>query len=182
MKWTIFFWIPAALLLAGCAATPTAIEKKDVAVAAVIKPAAESSSAFPHLFEERDLLLDGVALLGPQDQPDPAKARSVFISLIQRHPESRWRPAAEIFIRLIDERDALREAGLRDRLLIETVRGEKGKAMQEVDRLKKTVRDLTEKFQSETEALTQENDQLKKDIARMKALEVELEKRERTLR
>jgi hypothetical protein len=38
------------------------------------------------------------------------------------------------------------------------------------------------KLQSETAALTQENEQLKKDIQRLKALEIELEKRERTLR
>jgi len=35
---------------------------------------------------------------------------------------------------------------------------------------------------AETAALTQENEQLKKDIQRLKALEIELEKRERTLR
>ena len=181
MKWRIFFWIPATLFLAGCAAAPTAIEKKDVAVS-VIKPMEESPAVPPRLFEERDLLLDGVALLNLQDRPDPAKARSVFISLIQRYPHSRWRSAAEAFIRLIDERDAFLEASRQDHLLIDKTQGEKAKALQENDRLKKTVRELTEKLQSETSALTQENEQLKKDIQRLKALEIELEKRDRTLR
>jgi len=54
-------------------------------------------------------LLDGVLLLNRQERPDPGKARSVFLSLIQRYPQSRWRPAAEVFIRLIDERDAFGE-------------------------------------------------------------------------
>ena len=181
MKWSIFFWIPAALFLAGCAAAPTAIEKKDVATPAV-KAAEETPAAPPRLFEERDLLLDGVALLNLQDRPDPAKARSVFISLIQRYPQSRWRSAAEAFIRLIDERNAFREVNRQDHLLIGKAQGENAKALQENDRLKKTVRELTEKLQSETAALTQENEQLKKDIQRLKALEIELEKRERTLR
>ena len=187
MKWSIFFWIPAALFLAGCAAAPTAIEKKDVATPAV--KAAEAPSTMPmapekppRLFEDRDLLLDGVALLNLQDRPDPAKARSVFISLIQRYPQSRWRSAAEAFIRLIDERDAFLEASRQDHLLIDKTQGEKAKALQENDRLKKTVRELTEKLQSETATLSQENEQLKKDIQRLKALEIELEKRDRTLR
>ena len=100
--------------MAGCAAAPPAIEKKDVAAPAV-KPAEEAPAAPPRLFEERDLLLDGVALLNLPDRPDPEKARSVFISLIQRYPQSRWRPAAEAFIRLIDERDAFREVSRQDR-------------------------------------------------------------------
>ena len=181
MKWRIFFWIPAALFLAGCAAAPTAIEKKDVAAPAV-KPAEESPAAPPRLFAERDLLLDGVALLNLQDRPDPAKARSVFISLIQRYPQSRWRSAAKAFIRLIDERDAFREVSRQDHLLTVKAKAEKAKALQENDHLKKTVRGLTEKLQSETAALTQENGQLKKDIQRLKALEIELQKRERMLR
>jgi hypothetical protein len=184
MRWTVCFWIPAALFLAGCAVAPTAIEKKDIAAPAV--KAEEVPTAAPiapsRLFEERDLLLDGVALLDSQDRPDPAKARSVFIALIQRYPQSRWRSAAEAFIRLIDERDAFREASRQDRLLIGEAQEEKAKALQENDHLKKTVRELTEKLQSETAALTQENEQLKKDIQRLKALEIELEKRERTLR
>ena len=185
MRWTVFFWIPAALFLAGCAAAPTAIEKKDVATPAVKAeevPPPMAPEEPPRLYEERDLLLEGVALLDLQDQPDPAKARSVFISLIQRYPQSRWRPAAEAVIRLIDERDASREVRRQDHLLVDKAQEEKAKALQENDRLKKTVRELAEKLQLETAALTQENEQLKKDIQRMKALEIELEKRERTLR
>lgn len=134
------------------------------------------------LFEGGDLLLDGVELLNRPEQPDPAKARSVFISLIQRYPQSRLHSVAEAFIRLIDERDAFREANRQDRLLIEKAQTEKARALQENDNQKKTVRELTEKLQSETASLTHENEQLKKDIQRLKALEIELQKRERMLR
>jgi Txe/YoeB family toxin of Txe-Axe toxin-antitoxin module len=186
MKRNLLFWIPVMLFVAGCASAPkviekATIEKKDTEVS-VVKPAEESPAVTLRLFEDRDLLLTGVALLNPQDRPDPEKARSVFASLVQRFPQSRWRPAAEAFIHLIDERDAFWEANRQDHLLIGRIQWEKTKALQENDRLKKTVRELTEKLQSETAALTQENEQLKKDIARLKALEIELEKRERKLR
>lgn len=184
MKRSIFCWMTAALFMAGCAAAPTAIEKQDIAAPAV-KAAEETPAAPekpPRLFEERDLLLDGVALLNRPDQSEPSKARSVFISLIQRYPQGRWRSTAEAFINLIDERDAFREASRQDRLLTDRVKAEKAKALQESEALRKTVRELTERLQKETTALAQENEQLKQDIQRLKALEIELEKRERTLR
>ena len=167
--------------LVGCATAPPAIEKKDVAAPAV-KPVEAAPAAPPRLFEERDLLLDGVALLKHQERPDPEKARSIFLSLIQRYPQSRLRPAAEAFIRLIDERDAFGEMSRQDRLLVDNTKTEWSRALQENDHLKKTVRELTEKLQSETAALAQENEQLKRDIQRLKALEIELQKRERMLR
>ncbi|MCX5821965.1 MAG: hypothetical protein NTY86_00230 [Deltaproteobacteria bacterium] len=181
MKRGIFFWVLAVFFIVGCAAPPPAIEKKDVAAPAV-KPVEETPAAPPRLFEERDLLLDGVALLSLPERPDPEKARSIFLSLIQRYPQSRWRPAAEAFIRLIDEKEAFEEMSRQDRLLVDNTRTEWSRALQENDHLKKTVRELTEKLQSETAALAQENEQLKRDIQRLKALEIELQKRERMLR
>jgi len=181
MKRKILFWIPAALFLAGCATAPTAIENTDTA-ASVIMPVEESPAAPPRLYDECDLFLDGVSFLNLPDRPDPEKARSVFVSLIQRYPESRWCSAAEAFIRLIDEKDAFLEANRQDHLLIGQIQWEKTKALQENDRLKKTIRELTEKLQSETAALTQKNEKLKKDIRRLKDLEIELEKRDKALR
>jgi hypothetical protein len=180
MKRGVYLWIAAALLFAGCATAPTPIEKKDIAAPAVAEQ--EQTPTVPRLFEERDLLLEGVVLLDRPERPDPVKARSIFISLIKRYPQSRWRPAAEAFIRLIDERNALQEVNRQDRSLIEKTQTEKTTALQENDHLKKTVRELTEKLQSEMAAVTQENEQLKKDIQRLKTLETELQKRERMLR
>ena len=180
MKRGIFFWVPALFLIVGCAVAPPAVEKKDVAAPAV-KPTVAPAEP-PRLFEERDLLLDGVALLNLPERPDPEKARSIFLSLIQRYPQSRWRPVAEAFIRLIDERDAFGEMSRLDRLLVDKTKTERSRALQENDHLKKAVRELTEKLQSETAALAQENEQLKGDLQRLKALEIELQKRERMLR
>jgi len=184
MKRGIFFWVLALFFIVGCAAAPPVIEKKEIkdVAAPAVKPVEEAPPAPLRLFEERDLLLDGVALLNRPEQPDREKARSIFLSLIQRYPQSRWRSAAEAFLRLIDERDATREMSRQDRLLVDKTRTERSRALQENDLLKKTVRELTEKLQSETAALAQENEQLKRDIQRLKALEIELQKRERMLR
>jgi hypothetical protein len=184
MKKTFFFWMAAAFLTAGCAAAPAVIEKQEVAAPAekAAVEAVEVPERVPRLSEERDLLLDGVKLL---NLPDPARARLVFSSLIRLYPQGRWLPAAEAFIRLIDEREVFREASRVDRLLAETVKTEKARVLQENEALRKTVRELTERFerlQTETLTLAKDKEQLKQEIQQLKALEIELEKRERTLR
>jgi hypothetical protein len=136
----------------------------------------------PRIFEDRDLFLEGIALLNHQSRPDPAKARRIFSSMVQNHPQSQWRSAAESLIRLIDETEASREKSRQDYLLLDKTQSERAKALRENDHLRKTIRDLTEKYQTETTALTQENEQLKKDLQHLKALEIELQKRERMLR
>jgi hypothetical protein len=185
MKKTFFFWMAAAFLTAGCAAAPAVIEKQEVAAPAekaAVEAVAVPPERVPRLSEERDLLLDGVKLL---NLPDPARARLVFSSLIRLYPQGRWLPAAEAFIRLIDEREVFREASRVDRLLADTVKTEKARVLQENEALRKTVRELTERLerlQTETLALAKDKEQLKQEIQQLKALEIELEKRERTLR
>lgn len=136
----------------------------------------------PPVVEGFDLLYEGIALLGRQDRSDPTQARSVFASLLQQYPKSRWRSAAETFIRLIDETETSREKRQKLNLLLDKVQEERAKAIRENDHLKKTIRDLTEKHKAEKTVLTQENELLKKDLQRLKALEIELQKRERMLR
>jgi hypothetical protein len=191
MKRVICVWLTGLFFIAGCATAPPVMEKKEevkapqeAVKAPAVKPQEEAPAPAPppRLFEERDLLLDGVARLNVPEQPDSEKARSIFLSLIQRYPQSRWRPAAEAFIRLIDERDRFEEKSRLDGLLADRSSEERLRALKENDHLKKTVRELTEKLQSETTALVKENEQMKRDIQRLKALEIELQKRERMLR
>jgi hypothetical protein len=179
--------ILALLLLTGCAAAPTAEKKREVGsepevIQAVVKPAEKSVTAPPRV-EDFDLLSEGISLLRRPDRPDPTEARSVFASLLRRYPQSRWRPAAETFIRLIDEAEVSREMMNRqEHLLLDQARAEQNRLLQENDGLRKTIRDLTERLHVETAALTQENEQLKKDLQRLKLLEIELQKRERMIR
>jgi hypothetical protein len=179
--------ILTALLLAGCATTAPTVAKVEVGTVAPAPPREEEpqqqEKAPPSLFfPDRDLFDEGIAFLHNPDRIDPAKARAVFASLLQRYPQSRWRAAAETLIRLIDAGEAARERDQKARLLTEQLLTERARALQENEQLKKTVRDLTEKLQAETGALNQENDRLKQDLQRLKALEIELEKRERMLR
>ena len=176
----------ALLLLAGCATAPTVDKKKEVRSEPVMKTAVEKPveerPQAPPVVEDIDLLSEGIALLSQPDRPDSTKARSVFQSLLQRFPMSRWRPAAETFIRLIDEAEASREINLQDRLHLDEARAEQNRLLKENDGLRQTIRELTERLQAETAALTQESNQLKKDLQRLKLLEIELQKRERMIR
>jgi len=181
----------ALLFLAGCAATAPPAEKTAVLTKPPAAPA-EKQATPPRLTEDSDLFAEGLALLNQPDRPDAAKARAVFVSLLERYPQSRWRLAAETFIRLIDEIAASRKENQRDRLLAEQVRVEQVRAeqiraewamaMQENEALQKKLREQTEKLQKEMMSLAQENEKLRKDLQRLKALEIELEKRERMLR
>ncbi|PIZ19183.1 MAG: hypothetical protein COY50_11415, partial [Deltaproteobacteria bacterium CG_4_10_14_0_8_um_filter_43_12] len=59
---------------------------------------------------------------------------------------------------------------------------DKGRLLQESEQLKKEIRLLNDKQQTETTRLLQENEQLKKDLQLLKNLEIQLQKRERALR
>ncbi len=188
---TILILMAALLFLAGCAATPPAVEQKMeqkiVAAEPAAPPAGEKRVPSPRSTEDRELFAEGLALLNQPDRPDQAKARAVFVSLLDRYPQSKWRAASETFIRLIDEIAVSREEGRRDRLLAERIlaeqmQAERTEAQQENEALQKRLRELNERLQMEMAALVQENEKLKRDLQRLKALEIELEKRERMLR
>jgi hypothetical protein len=176
----------ALLLLAGCATAPTVDKKMEVrnepVIKMVVEKPAEKQPQAPPAAEDLDLISEGIALLSQPDRPDSTRARSVFLSLLQRFPMSRWRPAAETFIRLIDEAQASRERNLQDRLHLDEARVEQNRLLKENDGLRQTIRELTERLQKETAALSQENEQLKKDLQHLKLLEIELQKRERMIR
>lgn len=169
------------LLLAGCATAPT-IEKKTEVGSEPLEKQAAKGAVSPKVVEDLDLLQEGIALLGRQDRSDPTQARSIFASLLRQFPKSRWRSAAEAFIRLIDETEAYREKSRQLNLQLDKALEEGARALRASDHLRKTIRDLTEKHQTEKKVLTQENELLKKDLQHLKALEIELQKRERMLR
>ncbi len=178
------FQILATMVLAGCAAAPPAVEKKEIA-APTPRPVLEER-AVPRSFEDRDLFLKGMELLARTEAPDFGEPRALFLSLAERYPQSRWRPAAEALVRQIDEQKSLREA-----LQVETVRlqqtlqqtqAERRRLQQENELLRKSAREAAERLQAEKASLSQENEQLRKDLKRLRDLEIEIEKRERMLR
>jgi hypothetical protein len=184
--WTIQYLMAALLFLAACATPVPPAEKTAVLTKPPAAPTVEQVTP-PRLTEDSALFAEGIALLNQPDRSDAAKARAVFVSLRERYPQSRWRLAAETLIRLIDRIAALQEENRRDRLLAEQVlaeqiRKERAVAMQENEALQKRLREQTEKLQKELTALVQENEKLRKDLQQLKALEIELERRERMLR
>lgn len=175
--------------LAGCAATaPVAVKPPEIPDAPLPgrppEPAAAPPAASlpPAPLADRDQLLEGIAALARGGETDLSAARGIFAALVENHPRSRWRPAAETLMGLIDGGRRAREQMGQERLLKERALAERTRALQENDQLRKAVRDLTERLQAETAALTQENDQLKSDLQRLKTLEIELQRRERMLR
>jgi hypothetical protein len=179
------FGLVVLLCLAGCAATSPPAEKREIAIVSPAPSAEEritAPPAAPRLVEDRDLFLEGSALLSSPGGPDQAKAREVFAALIQRYPQSRWRPSAESFISLIDDSRASRGAGRENQRVQEKLQSEITAMLRENATLKETVRELKERLQTETGALIQENEKLKTDLQRLKTLDIELEKRERMLR
>jgi hypothetical protein len=172
----------SVLVLLGGACSPSVSVQK---IPAGTVQASKTAPPFPaetSLFSSRDTDLFTRALSylsvppgGQVSADDYANARSDFESLLNAYPKSKWRPASEEFILLIDGITSSRQ-------LAEKSLAEKTKLTQDNEQLKRQVRTLNEKLQTDTAALMQENEQLKKDIQKMKNLDIELEKRDRQLR
>jgi len=98
---------------------------------------------------DEDLFLLGTSYLGNKAlTPDYFNARVAFEKLVKTYPESRWRPASQRLIILIDEIQACSTTSSNKEML----------------------------------KVLQENEKLKKDLERIKRLEIESEKRAKKLR
>ena len=132
---------------------------------------------------DTDLFHDAVSYLGNIEvTADYLRARSAFELLVKTYPKSKWRNLSETFIRIIDDIKAYQAKSISNQLLLDKAQADKGRLLQESEQLKKEIRLLNDKQQTETTRLLQENEQLKKDIQLLKNLEIQLQKRERTLR
>ena len=126
---------------------------------AVIRPPEKKTVPYPvgpivpGVPSDEDLFLLGTSYLGNAElHPDYFNARVSFEKLVKTYPGSRRRQTSEQFIRLIDELQAMRNNGSA---------GDTG---------------------AQQEQLMSENVRLKKDLERLKQLEIEAEKRDRKLR
>lgn len=126
-----------------------------------------------------EMMHEGITWMGsPEDQTDYGRARAAFDTLVKTYPASRWRRLSEKLIHLIDTMDAHREK----EALLSKSREDGAAMLWENEKLKKDIASLNDKLKVEAAKLTEENDQLKKDIRLLKNLEIELEKRDKTLR
>jgi hypothetical protein len=98
---------------------------------------------------DEDLFLLGASYLGNKEiTPDYFNARLAFEKLQKTYPRSRWRPAAQQLIQLIDEVQACNRTSSHREML----------------------------------KILQENEKLKKDLERLRRLEIESEKRAKILK
>lgn len=128
---------------------------------------------------DAELFQGGMFHLGsPEQPPDYGKAKAAFSALINTYPKSKWRGLSEQLIRLIDETQACQAKSV----LAEKTREDRERLVLENEKLKQDIRQLNDKLKADTARLSEENEQLKKDIKLLKNLEIQLEKRDKTLR
>lgn len=179
-RWFALFL--AITFLAACAsAVPVSPDKTAHPPKTV--PVIKEKEIVDRSMSDTDLFRDAVSRLGNLEvTADYVRARSAFELLVRTYPKSKWHSLSETFIRIIDDIKAYQAKSISGRLLLDKVQADKGRVLQENEQLKKEIRLLNDKQQAETTRLFQENEQLKKDIQLLKNLEIQLDKRERTLR
>jgi hypothetical protein len=128
------------------------------------------------------LFQEGYAQLSGDKRPvDYGRAREAFEMLIKKYPKSKWRSYSTSFLNLMNEAQTHREqaekekqAGIKMKELWEHAqqecRADQSKTQGEMSRLRK-----------ENEQIRQENEQMKKNIEQLKRLEVELQRRDKTI-
>jgi hypothetical protein len=171
-----------ALLFGACASSSTVAPGKESAQGIVVVPV-EKAGLFGKPPADAMMFNEGVSWLGLSDKPaDYVKARETFAVLTKNYPQTKWRPLAETFIRLIDAIESLQAKNLSAQELTEKLQQDNGQLTQDNERLKKDVQALSSKFEAERAGLLQENEQLRKDMELLKKLEVQLDQRGKMLR
>lgn len=169
-KWTIIIFI-IVTFVAGCAEN-SVLNKSNGWILAAEK----RKSIFTLSPSDTDIINEALAYLnGREGEPDYNVARAKLKMLISEYPKSIWAESAQALILTIDNLLALQSE-------IKTDKEEFSKANAEKAKLKKDYKYSQEKYQTEISALQQENEQLKNDIALLKRLEIQLDKREKMLK
>lgn len=174
---TLARWVCTGLLLFivfACASSPVTPDKVPGPGIAVVPMEARGLFAGPPA--DAVMINAGVSWLAQAEKPsDYVKARETFAALTKNHPESRWRPLAETFIRLIDVIISLQTSRSDAQEAAEMLQREN-------ERIKKDIQVLGTRFHAERAGLMQENEELKKDLELLKKLEVQLDQRGKMLR
>jgi hypothetical protein len=170
------------LLFGACASSSTVAPGKESAQGIPGVPI-EKAGLFGKPPADAIMFNEGVSWLGLSDKPaDYAKGRETFAVLTKNYPQSKWRPLAETFIRLIDAIESLQAKNLSAQELTEELQQNNGQFRQDNERLKTDLQALSGKFEAERAGLLQENEKLRKDMELLKKLEVQLDQRGKMLR
>lgn len=140
-------------------------------------------SKSPKKDKDEELFIKGLhQLADPANENEYVLARHTLETLLNSYPDSKWRDAARAALRLIGEMDSYHEKLRTEQNMAKKLLADKTRTVQENELLKKELRLLNEKYQSEVASLQQENEQLKGDLQLLKNLELQLDRREKLLR
>lgn len=166
-KWTFIVFI-IAFFIAGCAGSPILDESNGAAQ--------KRKGIFALHPSDTDIIKEALKLLNRQEEkPDYNAAKARLAIFIDEYHKSKWAESAQALILTIDNLLALQEKVKAQSLALDKEYAEKTK-------LKRDYQFSEERNRAEISKLQQENEQLKKDIALLKKLEIQLDKREKMLK
>lgn len=169
------------LVVASACAAP--MPREDATVAAPGKGTIAKEFLTHKQPTDEALFFQGLSFLSDSLQSnDYSAVKHSLITLINDHPQSKWRDNAYMLLRLTEDLESYRDKLHAEGAALNKVLSDQAKTLQENEQLKKDLYLLNEKFQAELTTLQQENEQLKKDLQQLKNLEMQLEKRGKTLR
>jgi hypothetical protein len=166
-KWMIIAFI-IAVFIAGCAGSPVINKSND--------HAQKRKSFFELSPSDADIINEAlISLNNKEGEPDYNGAKARLAILLQEYPKSKWAGSTRALILTINNLLALQEKVKIQSLALDKEGAEK-------EKLRRSYKYSEERDRVEISKLQQENEQLKKDIALLKKLEIQLNKREKMLR
>ncbi len=168
-KW-LFVAFLAAFFIGGCAHSP------DIDNSSGRQNNTQKRGMFALPPSDADIIKETLMLLNKQEsEPDYNAAKARLAALVQDYPKSKWVESAQALTAAIDDLLALQEKVKTQSVALSNEKAEKAK-------LTKDYKYAEERNRAEISRLQQENEQLKKDIALLKKLEIQLDKREKLLK
>lgn len=164
-----------AVILAGCS-TKAVIDNANGQKG----PVEKSSGVFSKESSDKELFEEALSYLSnKKKEPNYNEAKAKLENLLHQFPKSKWVAAAQALLSSLDRISALQVQIKQEK---QKVQGDQVKLTKEIEGLRDNGKQIEGKYSAEIIRLQQENEQLKKDIQRLKNLEIQLEKREKMLR
>jgi hypothetical protein len=166
-RWTIIIFI-MSFFIVGCVRSPITDKPND--------RVQKRKSLFEKSLSDADIIREILISLDKQGgESDYNAVKAKLAIFIDEYPQSKWAGSARALILTINKLLALQETVKTQSLALDKENAEKTK-------LKNDYQFSEERDRVEISKLQQENVQLKKDIALLKKLEIQLDRREKMLR
>jgi len=166
-KWLFFIFL-LVFFIAGCAHSP------DPGKADGGQDALRKRGIFPP--SDVDVVREALLLLDTKEgEPDYDGAKAGLTTIVSKSPQSKWAESAQAVVLTIDHLLVLHEKVKTTSAALLSEKVEKEKLIDDCASAK-------ERDRAEINRLQQENEQLKKDIALLKKLEIQLDKRGKLLK